>query len=35
MSYSLRIENGDLLIGSNRSLEVVTGKQKLFQDLTM
>ncbi len=35
MSYSLRIENGDLMIGSNRALEVVTGKAKLFQDLKL
>lgn len=35
MSYSLRIENGDLMIGNNRSLEVVTGKAKLFQDLAL
>lgn len=35
MSYSLRIDNGDLMIGSSRALEVVTGKQKLFQDLKL
>ena len=35
MSYSLRMESGDLIIGSNRALEVVTGKQKLFQDLKL
>ena len=35
MSYSLRIESGDLMIGSNRALEVVTGKAKLFQDLKL
>lgn len=35
MSYSLRIDAGDLSIGSSRSLEVVTGKQKLFQDLKL
>jgi len=35
MSYSLRIDNGDLMIGGNRSLEVVTGKAKLFQDLKL
>ena len=35
MSYSLRIEDGDLMIGGNRALEVVTGKANLFQDLTL
>lgn len=35
MSYSLRVEGGDIVVGSSRSLEVVTGKQKLFQDLKL
>lgn len=35
MSYSLRVENGDLVVGSKRALEVVTGKEKLFQDLKL
>ena len=35
MSYSLRIEGGDLAIGNKRAFEVVSGKDKLFQDLKL
>jgi septum formation topological specificity factor MinE len=35
MSYSLRIDSGDLVVGNNRALESVTGKEKLFQDLKL
>jgi hypothetical protein len=35
MSYSLRVEGGDLVVGNKRALEVVTGKEKLFQDLKL
>ena len=35
MSKSLAVEQGDLVLGAGRSFEVVTGKQKLFQDLKL
>jgi hypothetical protein len=35
MSKSLAVHNGDLVLGAGRSFEIVTGKQKLFQDLTL
>ena len=35
MSKSLALVNGDLQIGSGRSYEIVTGREKLRQDLTL
>lgn len=35
MSKSLAIENGDLIIGSGRSYQTVSGRQKLLQDLKL
>jgi hypothetical protein len=35
MSYSLRVEAGDLVVGNKRALQTVTGKEKLFQDLKL
>lgn len=35
MSKSLKLYNGDLSVGPGRSFELVTGKDKLFQDLKL
>lgn len=35
MSKSLRIEHGDLVVGSGRAFDTVAGKEKLFQDLKL
>lgn len=35
MSKSLRLEHGDLVVGSGRAFDMVSGQDKLFQDLTL